>query len=77
MIEKRLKNSNIDELLKDVLFITLFAVIFFFVIAKFGGYVSDIITKSSCKAIDETYVAGTSPGGGVCVKSTDNVDTLK
>jgi len=73
----KLNYSSTDDLLKNVLFITLVASIFFFLAAKFGGYASDAITKSSCNAIDETYIQGQNPGSGVCVKTTGNVDYVK
>lgn len=77
MIEKRLQKSDIDGLLNDVLFITLLAIIFLFVVAKFGGYASDYVTKVSCKAVDETYIAGKNHGDGICIKSNNNIDIKK
>lgn len=77
MIQNRLEKSNMNQLLKDVAFITIVAVLFFLIVGKFGGYLGDYITKISCKSIDEKYVAGKHPGDGVCVKSKGNVDIKK
>ena len=78
MINKeKLNYSSTDELLKNVLFITLIAIIFFILAAKFGGYASDAITRSSCNAIDETYIEGQTPGSGICVKSTSTTNLKK
>ena len=77
MIKDKLKSNKFDDLLKNVLFITLVAAIFLFIATKFGGYISDYFTKSSCNAIDETYVEGSTPGSGVCVKTTGNIDIKK
>ena len=66
-----------NQLLKDVAFITLIAILFFTIVGKFGGYVGDYITKVSCKSIDEKYISGKNPGDGVCVKSEGNIDIKK
>lgn len=76
-MQERLLKSDMNQLLKDVLFITLLAVLFFFIVGKFGGYVSDIITKKSCIAIDEKYISGKKPGSGTCIKSSNNMNTIK
>ena len=77
MIQSRIEKNNMNQLLKDVAFITIIAVLFFLIVGKFGGYLGDYITKASCKSIDETYVAGKNPGDGVCVKSNGNIDIKK
>ena len=77
MIQEKLKKSSMNQLLKDVAFITLLAVVFFIIIGKFGGYLSDYLTKQSCGAIDEKYVEGKKPGDGVCVKTSGNIDIKK
>ena len=77
MIKKKLYKSDINELLTDVAFITILAIIFFMVVAKFGGHISDKITKLSCDAIEEKYVEGKIPGDGMCIKSYDNIDIKK
>ena len=77
MIKEKLKSNNMDDLIRNVLFITLVASIFLLIAVNVGAYVSDYLTKTSCNAIDETYVEGKYPGSGVCVKSTGNVDIKK
>lgn len=77
MIQEKLKKSSMNQLLKDVLFISLLAILFFVIVGKFGGYISDYLTKASCNAIDEKYVQGKNPGDGVCIKSTGNIDIKK
>ncbi len=77
MIQEKLEKKDINDLLKDVMFITLFAMIFFLFVGKFGGYISDFITKKSCTAIDETYVSGKNPGDGMCVKTSNNTNYKK
>lgn len=77
MIQKRISDSDNNSLLKDVVFITLLAILFFMIVGKFGGYASDFITKKSCKAVNEKYIAGKRPGDGLCVKSDDNIDSKK
>ena len=77
MFQKRIRKSSMSQLLKDVAFITLLAILFFFVVGKFGGYLGDYITKISCKSIDEKYIAGKHPGDGVCVRSEGNIDIKK
>ena len=74
---KKKNKGNTDYLLKTVVFITMIAILFFFLVAKFGGYVSDWITKKSCNAIDEKYVEGKTPGTGTCIKSVDDMDIKK
>ena len=77
MIKDKLKSNNMDELLRNVLFITIVASLFLLIAVKAGGYVSDYFTKKSCDAIDETYVEGKQPGSGVCVKTAGNIDIKK
>ena len=77
MISNKVEKSSISQLLKDVAFITLLAVLFFLIVGKFGGYLGDYITKSSCKSINEKYVPGKHPGDGVCIQSNGSVDIRK
>lgn len=77
MIQKRISDNDNNSLLKDVAFITLLAILFLIIVSKFGGYASDLITKSSCKAVSEKYVAGKKPGDGLCVKTNNNIDVKK
>lgn len=77
MIQEKLNKSDMNQLLKDVLFITIMAVIFFFLVGKIGGYASDYITKKSCVGTNEKYKSGKTPGSGTCIKSIDNVEIKK
>lgn len=77
MIQRKLYKSDINELLMDVTFITLLAIMFFLIVGKFGGHISDSITKFSCNAIEEKYIPGDKPGEGLCVKSTKYIDIKK
>ena len=81
MIQEKVYNSsndsNIGSLLKNVLIITLAAALFLILVGRFGGNISDKLTKSSCNAINETYVAGKKAGEGMCIKSSGNVDIRK
>lgn len=77
MLQKRLYKSDINELLMDVTFITLLAILFFIVVGKFGGHISDNVTRISCNAIEEKYVEGNKPGDGLCIKIMDDIDIKK
>lgn len=77
MIKEKLKSNNMDDLIRNVIFITLVASVFLLIAVNIGAYVSDYLTKSSCSAIDETYIEGKYPGSGTCIKSTDTVDIKK
>ena len=77
MIKEKLKSNNMDDLIRNVLFITLVASIFLLIAVNVGAYVSDYLTKTSCNAIDETYVEGKYPGDGMCVKTRGNIDIKK
>ena len=54
-MSKRKKKMTTSQLIKDIVYISLVAILFFVIVFKFGGYASDFITKSSCKAVDEKY----------------------
>ena len=77
MIQNNIKKHSMSQLLKDVAFITLLAMVFFMIVGKFGGYLGDYITKASCKSINEKYITGKRPGDGVCVRSDGNIDIKK
>lgn len=76
-MSKKINKKSYGQLLKDVAFISIVAIGFFLVVGKFGGYLSDLITKSSCNAVDEKYVPGKNPGDGLCVKTVKNTDVKK
>lgn len=69
MKRRKVSKTSSNNLLKDVVFITLLAILFLVIVGKYGGYASDFITKKSCSAVDEKYVPGENPGGGLCIKN--------
>ncbi len=77
MVQNNIRKHSMNQLLKDVAFITMLAILFFVIVGKFGGYLGDYITKASCKSIDEKYIAGKRPGDGVCIRSDGNIDIKK
>lgn len=68
MIDKKLNNSSNNQLLKDLAFITLIAILFFLIIGKFGGYISDYFTKKGCNSANSKYISSEKPGSGTCIK---------
>lgn len=67
MIE-RLNSKNLNDLLKTIIIITLLMTLFLVLLNKFGGHVTDYITKKTCNMAHEKYVKGDKPGYGVCIK---------
>ena len=76
-MSKRKKKMTTSQLIKDIVYISLVAILFFVIVFKIGGYASDFITKSSCKAVDEKYIEGKKPGEGICVNIHDQIDIKK
>lgn len=68
MVLSNKDKTHLRQLIKDVIFISLLAILFFVIIGFFGGYISDYLTKVSCRSENEKYVPGKKPGNGVCVK---------
>jgi hypothetical protein len=67
MIE-RLNSKNLNDLLKTIVIITLLITLFLILLNKFGGNITDYMTKKTCNMAHEKYVPGDKPGYGVCVK---------
>ena len=67
MIEK-INSKNLNDLLKTIIIITLLITLFLVLLNKFGGHITNYMTKRTCEMAKEKYVAGDKPGYGVCVK---------
>lgn len=59
-------NKRGQALVEYILIITLVSVIAIALVNYFGGYLKDMITKSSCSMLGQEYVAGQKPGDGIC-----------
>ena len=67
-----MKNNKGQALVEYVIIIGLITVLAVGLVAYFGGYLKDAITKSSCPLVGEEYKPGTKRGEGECVPSKDN-----
>ena len=67
MIE-RLNSKNLNDLLKTIIIITLLITLFLVLLNKFGGHLTDFMTKQTCEMAHEKNLQGDKPGYGVCVK---------
>lgn len=59
-------NNKGQALVEYLLIVAVISVVVISVVKLFGGYLQDSMTKSSCQLTGQTYVAGSSPGGGHC-----------
>ena len=59
-------NKKGQALVEYILIIALVSAIAVALVKSFGGYLSDVITKTSCSMLGETYVKGDKPGEGKC-----------
>ncbi len=59
-------NKKGQALVEYILIVALISVIAIALVNYFGGYLKDLITKTSCSMMGQTYVAGDKPGDGVC-----------
>ncbi len=59
-------NRRGQALVEYVLIIALISVIAMGLVNYFGGYLKDILTKTSCTLADEEYIKGDKPGEGRC-----------
>ena len=73
-----MKNNNKGQALVEyVIIIGLITMLAVGLVAYFGGYLKDSITKTSCPLVGEEYVAGEKRGEGKCVaKETDAFNDL-
>ena len=62
-------NKKGQALVEYILIIALISVVIIALVNYFGGYLKDVITKSSCSMLGQTYVAGEKPGEGTCANS--------
>ena len=66
MIRVKVMNRRGQALVEYVLIIALISVIAMGLVNYFGGYLKDILTKTSCTLADEEYIKGDKPGEGRC-----------
>lgn len=59
-------NKKGQALVEYILIIALVSVIAIALVNYFGGYLKDVITKTSCSMLGQEYVAGDKPGDGKC-----------
>lgn len=64
-------NNRGQALVEYVIIIGLITVLAVALVAYFGGYIKDSITKSSCSLVGEEYVPGEKRGEGKCVPSAN------
>lgn len=60
-------NQKGQALVEYLLIIAVISVVVVSVVKLLGGYLQDIMTKSSCSMLDYEYVEGAKPGEGTCV----------
>lgn len=61
-----MKNTRGQALVEYLLIIAVISVIAIGIIKLVGGYVKDIMVKSSCELLDKNYVVGEKPGEAKC-----------
>lgn len=59
-------NTKGQALVEYLLIIAVISVIVVSVVKLLGGYLQDMMTKSSCNLTDKVYVEGSKPGEGKC-----------
>lgn len=59
-------NNKGQALVEYLLIIAVISVIIVSLVKLLGGYLQDMITKSSCEVMDKVYVEGAKPGEGTC-----------
>ena len=59
-------NKKGQALVEYILIVALISIIAIALVNYLGGYLKDVITKSSCAMLGQTYVAGNEPGEGFC-----------
>lgn len=60
-------NNKGQALVEYLLIIALISVVVISVVKLLGGYLQDMMTKSSCNMMGYDYQEGSSPGEGTCV----------
>lgn len=66
------RNQNGQALVEYLLIIAVISVVVVSIVKMLGGYLQDMMTKSSCNMMDMEYVEGAKPGQGSCVPKADN-----
>lgn len=59
-------NNKAQALVEYVLIIALISVLAIGLVSLLGGYLSDMVTKTSCSLVGQEYVAGKKTGEGFC-----------
>ncbi len=59
-------NKKGQALVEYILIIALVSVLAIALVNYFGGYLKDVITKTSCPMLGQEYVQGDKPGEGKC-----------
>ena len=59
-------NRKGQALVEYILIIALVSVIAIALVNYFGGYLKDVITKTSCSMLNKNYVEGANPGDAKC-----------
>ena len=59
-------NKKGQALVEYVLIIALISILAIALVNYFGGYLKDVITKTSCSMLGQEYVAGEKPGEATC-----------
>lgn len=59
-------NKKGQALVEYILIIALVSVIAIALVNYFGGYLKDVITKTSCSMLNKNYVEGANPGDAKC-----------
>jgi len=59
-------NKKGQALVEYVLIIALISVLAIALVNYFGGYLKDVITKTSCSMLGQEYVAGEKAGEATC-----------
>ena len=65
------RNQKGQALVEYLLIIAVISVVVISVVKLLGGYLQDMMTKSSCEMMGYEYQAGAKPGEGSCVPLND------
>ncbi len=61
-----MKNTRGQALVEYLLIIAVISVVAIGIVKLVGGYVRDIVVKSSCELLEKNYVEGEKPGQAKC-----------
>ncbi len=65
------RNQKGQALVEYLLIITVISVVVVAVVRLLGGYLQDMMTKSSCQMMGYEYVPGAVPGQGSCKEDSN------